>query len=49
MTAEGIVTHPAKMTGQELRFPRSEMGLTPVRIAKFVEMTLPVGIRRERN
>ncbi len=47
--AEGIVTHPAKMTGQELRFLRSEMGLTQAQMAKFLKVTLLTVSRWERN
>ena len=47
--AEGIVTHPAKMTGQELRFLRSEMGLTQAQLAAILKVTLLTVSRWERN
>ncbi len=47
--AEGVVTHPAKMTGQELRFLRTEMGLTQARLAKILKVTLLTISRWERN
>ena len=47
--AEGIVMHPAKMTGQELRFMRSEMGLTQAQLAAILKVTLLTVSRWERN
>ena len=47
--AEGIVAHPAKMTGQELRFLRSEMGLTQAQLAAILKVTLLTVSRWERN
>lgn len=47
--AEGIVTHPAKMTGEELRFLRTEMGLTQARLAEILKVTLLTVNRWERN
>ncbi len=47
--AEGIVTHPAKMTGQELRFLRTEMGLTQAQLAEILRVTLLTVSRWERN
>ena len=47
--AEGIVTHPTKMTGQELRFLRSEMGLTQAQLAAILKVTLLTVSRWERN
>ncbi len=43
--AEGIVTQPVKMTERELRFLRSERGLTQVQLAKFIKVT-PLTVRR---
>ena len=47
--AEGIVTHPAKMTGQELRFLRSEMGLTQAQLGQVLKVVLLTVSRWERN
>ncbi len=47
--AQGIVTHPAKMTGQELRFLRSELGLTQAELAAILKVTLLTVSRWERN
>lgn len=47
--AEGIVTHPAKMTGQELRFLRTEMGLTQAQLAEILKVKLLTVSRWERN
>ncbi|MDE0303426.1 MAG: helix-turn-helix domain-containing protein [Albidovulum sp.] len=47
--AEGIVTHPAKMTGQELRLLRTEMGLTLARLAEILKVRLLTVSRWERN
>jgi len=47
--AEGIVTQPMKMTGRELRFVRSEMGLTQARLAGFLKVTSLTVSRWERN
>lgn len=47
--AEGIVTHPAKMAGQELRFLRTELGLTQAQLAEIVKVTLLTVSRWERN
>ena len=47
--AEGIVMHPAKMSGQELRFLRAEMGLTQAQLAEIVKVSLLTVSRWERN
>lgn len=47
--SEGIVTHKAKMTGQELRFLRSEMGLTQAHLANVLKVTLLTVSRWERD
>ncbi len=47
--AEVIVTHPAKITGQELRFLRTEMGLTQAQLAAIVKVTPLTVSRWERN
>ena len=47
--AEAIVTRPAKMTGQELRFLRTEMGLTQSQLANILKVTLLTVSRWERN
>ena len=41
--------HPAKMTGQELRFLRTEMGLTQAQLAEILKVTLLTVSRWERN
>ncbi len=47
--AEGIVTHPAKMTGQELKFLRSEMGFTQAQLGEILKVKLLTVSRWERN
>ena len=47
--AEGIVTHPAKMTGRELRFLRTELGLTQAQLAEILKVKLLTVSRWERN
>ena len=49
MIATEIVARSAKMAGQELRFLRSEMGLTQAQLAKFLKVTLLTISRWERN
>ena len=41
--------HPAKMSGQELRFLRAEMGLTQAQLAEIVKVSLLTVSRWERN
>lgn len=43
--AEGIVTLPSKMTGKELRFLRTEMGMTQAMLAEVLKVT-PLTISR---
>ncbi len=47
--AKGIVMHPAKMTGQELRFLRTEMGLTQAELGEILKVKLLTVSRWERN
>lgn len=46
---EGIVKLPAKMTGPELRFLRSEMGLTQAKLAEIIKVTSLTISRWERD
>lgn len=46
---EGIVGLKAKMTGQELRFLRSEMGMTQAKLAEIVKVTPLTVSRWERE
>lgn len=43
--AEGIVSLPAKMTGAELRFLRTEMGLTQEQLAEILKVK-PLSVSR---
>jgi len=47
--AEGIVTQSSKMTGQELRFLRTEMGLTQSALGRILKVALLTVSRWERN
>ena len=47
--AEGIVTLPSKMSGKELRFLRTEMGLTQEKLADILKVTLLTVSRWERE
>ncbi|MCY4258876.1 MAG: transcriptional regulator [Rhodobacteraceae bacterium] len=47
--AEGIVNRPGKMTGQELKFLRSEMGLTQARLGEILKVRLLTVSRWERS
>lgn len=47
--AEGIVKLPTKMSGRELRFLRSEMGMTQSRLAEVLKVTLLTVGRWERE
>ena len=47
--AEGIVTLPSKMSGKELRFLRTEMGLTQEKLADVLKVTLLTISRWERE
>lgn len=47
--AEGIVTLPSKMSGRELRFLRTEMGLTQAQFAEILKVTLLTVSRWERE
>ncbi len=47
--AEGIVTLPHKMNGKELRFLRSEMGMTQGNLAKILKVKLLTVSRWERD
>lgn len=47
--AEGIVTLPSKMRGSELRFLRSEMGMTQEQLAEKLKTTLLTISRWERE
>ncbi|MBL4556499.1 MAG: helix-turn-helix transcriptional regulator [Rhodobacteraceae bacterium] len=49
MIAEGIVQLPSKMTGKELRFLRTEMGLTQEKLAETLKVTLLTVSRWERE
>jgi DNA-binding transcriptional regulator YiaG len=47
--AEGIITQPHKMSGNELRFLRSEMGMTQSNLAKILKVKLLTVSRWERD
>lgn len=47
--AEGIVMLPSKMSGKELRFLRTEMGLTQEKLADVLKVTLLTISRWERE
>jgi len=47
--AEGIVKLPAKMSGKELRFLRTEMGMTQIMLAEILKVTLLTVGRWERD
>jgi len=47
--AEGIVMMPSKITGRELRFLRTEMGLTQEKLADVLKVTLLTISRWERE
>ncbi len=47
--AEGIVTRQARMTGRELRFLRTEMGLTQARLAAILKVAPLTVSRWERS
>lgn len=47
--AEGIVTLPTKMSGRELRFIRTEMGMTQAQLAEVLKVTLLTVSRWERE
>lgn len=47
--AEGIVTLPSKMGGRELRFLRTEMGLTQEQLSETMKVTLLTISRWERE
>lgn len=47
--AEGIVMLPSKMSGRELRFLRTEMGLTQEKLAETLKVTLLTVSRWERE
>ena len=47
--AEGIVMLPSKMSGKELRFLRTEMGLTQEKLANVLKITLLTVSRWERE
>ena len=47
--AEGIVMLPSKMSGKELRFLRTEMGLTQEKLADVLKVTLLTVSRWERE
>ncbi len=47
--AEGIVMLPSKMGGSELRFLRTEMGLTQEQLAEVLKVTLLTVSRWERE
>ena len=47
--AEGIVNLPSKMSGKELRFLRSEMGMTQEKLAEVLKVTLLTISRWERE
>lgn len=47
--AEGIVRLPSKMSGKELRFLRTEMGLTQEKLADILKVTLLTISRWERE
>lgn len=47
--AQGIVSLPTKITGKELRFLRSEMGMTQSELAEVLRVTLLTVSRWERE
>lgn len=47
--AEGIVSLPTKMSGRELRFLRTEMGMTQAQLAEVLKVTLLTVSRWERE
>jgi len=47
--AKGVVTQPSKMGGRELRFLRTEMGLTQDELARVLKVTLLTISRWERE
>lgn len=47
--AEGIVCLPSKMGGKELRFLRTEMGLTQAQLGEVLKVTLLTVSRWERD
>lgn len=47
--AEGIVSLPTKMSGRELRFLRTEMGMTQAQLAEVLKVTLLTISRWERE
>ena len=47
--AEGIVTLPSKMNGKELRFLRTEMGMTQAMLAEVLKVTSLTISRWERE
>jgi transcriptional regulator with XRE-family HTH domain len=47
--AQGIVTLPAKITGKELRFLRSELGMTQAELAETLRVSLLTISRWERE
>lgn len=47
--AQGIVMLPTKMTGKELRFLRSEIGITQAQLAETLKVTLLTVSRWERE
>lgn len=47
--AEGIIQLPTKMSGRELRFLRSEMGMTQTKLAEVLKVTLLTVGRWERE
>lgn len=47
--AEGIVTLPTKMSGRELRFLRTEMGMTQAQLAEVLKVSLLTVSRWERE
>jgi DNA-binding XRE family transcriptional regulator len=47
--AEGIVCHPGGMSGKELRFLRTEMGLTQAELAKLVHRDRQAVMRWEKG
>jgi DNA-binding transcriptional regulator YiaG len=47
--AEGIVAHPKGMSGKELRFLRTEMGMTQAELAKLVHCDAQTVARWEKG
>lgn len=47
--AEGIVSLPSKMSGRELRFLRTEMGMTQAQLAEILKVSLLTVSRWERE